>query len=78
MHVATETTKTSHFNCQSKSFISTFFTCHDLANDLYSQTTKTVFSHLNLKKYRELPLQFKKMLPELAKIKHLAKEKTNN
>ena len=53
-----ETTKTSHFTCQSKSFISIFFTCqvlacelqpfscHDLANDIYSQTAKTVFSHL--------------------------------
>ena len=57
-HVAMETTKTSNFTCQSKSFISIFFTCqvsacelqpfsyHDLANDLYSQTAKTVFSHL--------------------------------
>ena len=55
-----ETTKTSNFTCESKSFISTFFTCHvsarklqpfscyDLANDIYSQTAKTVFSHLNL------------------------------
>ena len=47
-------------NCQSKSFISIFFTCqasacelqpfscHDLANDIYSETAamKTVFSHL--------------------------------
>ena len=23
------------------------FSCHDLANDTYSQTAKTVFSHLN-------------------------------
>ena len=58
VHVAMETTKTSHFTCQSKSFISTFFTCqvsacelqpsscHDLANDIYSQTAKIVFSHL--------------------------------
>ena len=55
-----ETTKTSDFTCQSKSFISIFFTCqvsafelqpfsyHDLANDMYLQTAKTVFSHLNL------------------------------
>ena len=47
------------FTCQSKSFISIFFTwqvsacelqpfsCHDLANDIYSQSAKTVFSHLN-------------------------------
>ena len=54
-----ETTKTSYFTCQSKSFISIFFTCqvsacelqpsscHDLANDIYSQTAKSVFSHLN-------------------------------
>ena len=45
-----ETVKTSNFTCQSKSFISIFFTfqvsackllpfsCHDLANDTYSQT----------------------------------------
>ena len=58
VHVAMETTKKSHFTCQSKSFISIFFTCqvsacelqsfscHDLANDIYSQTAKTVFSHL--------------------------------
>ena len=50
--------KTSHFACQSKLFISIFFTCqvsacelqpfscHDLANDIYSQTAKTVFNHL--------------------------------
>ena len=54
-----ETTKTSHFTCQSKSFISIFFTCqisacelqpfsrHNLANDIYLITDKTVFSHLN-------------------------------
>ena len=59
VHVAMETMKTPHFTCQSKSFISMFFTCqvsacelqpfscHDLANDIYSQTAKTVFSHLN-------------------------------
>ena len=59
VHVAMETTKTSHFTCQSKSFISIFFTCqvsacelqpfscYDLANDIYLQTAKTVFSHLN-------------------------------
>ena len=58
LHVAMETTKTAHLTCQSKSFISIFFTCqvsacevqpfscHDLANDIYSRTTKTVFSHL--------------------------------
>ena len=52
-----ETTKTSNFTCQSKSFIGIFFTCqvsacellpfscHDLANHTYSQTAKTVFSH---------------------------------
>ena len=60
VHVAMETKKTSHFTCQWKSFISIFFTCqvsacelqpfscHDLANDIYSQTAKTVFSHLKL------------------------------
>ena len=59
VHVAMETTKTSNFTCQSKSFISIFFTlqvsgcglqpfsCHDLANDIHLQTAKTVFSHLN-------------------------------
>ena len=59
VHVAMETTKTSNFTCQSKSFISIFFTlqvsayelqpfsCHDLAYDIHLQTAKTVFSHLN-------------------------------
>ena len=63
VHVAMETTKTSNFTCQSKSFISIFFTCqvsacelqpfscHDLANDIHSQTAKTVFSHLNITVY---------------------------
>ena len=58
VHVAMETTKTSNFTCQAKSSISIFFTCQvsacelqpfscdDLANDIYSQTAKTVFSHL--------------------------------
>ena len=58
VHVAMETTKTSHFTCQSKSFISIVFSrqvsacelqtfsCHDLAHDIYSQIAKTVFSHL--------------------------------
>ena len=51
--------KTSNFTCQSKSFISIFFTCqvsacelqpfscHDLANDIYSQTAKLCSSTLN-------------------------------
>ena len=60
VHVAMETTKKSHFTCQSKSFISIFFTCqvsarelqiifscHDLVSDIYSQTAKTVFSQLS-------------------------------
>ena len=59
VHVAMETTKTSNFACESKSFISIFFTCqvsvcelqpfscYDLANDIHLQTAKTVFSHLN-------------------------------
>ena len=63
VHVAMETTKTSNFNCRSKSFISVFFTCqvsacelqpfscYDLANDIYLQTAKTVFSHLLLKNF---------------------------
>ena len=58
VRVAMETTKMPNFTCQSKSFISIFFTCqisafemqpfacHDLANDMYSQTVKIVFSHL--------------------------------
>ena len=58
VHVAMETTKTSNFTCQSQSSISIFFTCqvsaceqqpfscHDLENDIYSQTAKTAFSHL--------------------------------
>ena len=59
VHVAMETRKSSVFTCQSKSFIITFFTCqvsacelqpfscHDLVNDIRSQTAKTVFSYLN-------------------------------
>ena len=59
IHVAMETAKTSNFTCQLKSFNSIVFTCqvsacelqpfscHDLANDIHSQTAKTVFSHLN-------------------------------
>ena len=34
VHVAMETTKTSHFTCQSKSFISIIFTCYVLACEL--------------------------------------------
>ena len=61
VHVAMETTKTSNFTCQSKSFISMFFTCqvlacelqpfssNDLVNDIYSQNAKTVFSQLKPK-----------------------------
>ena len=64
--VAMETTKTSNFTCQLKSFISIFFTyqvsayelqpfsCRELANDIHLQTAKTVFSHL--KWLTELPL----------------------
>ena len=59
VHGAMETTKTWDFTWLSKSFISVLFTCqfsacelqpfscHDLANDIYSQNAKTVFSHLN-------------------------------
>ena len=69
VHVAMETTKTSHFTCQSKSFISIFFTCqvsacelqpslcHDLANDIYSQTAKTGFSHLKSNKEKLILLK---------------------
>ena len=71
VHFAIETTKTSHFTCQSKSFISIFFTCqvsacelqpfscHDLANDIYAQTTKTVFSHLDECSFLHLNFSFK-------------------
>ena len=60
VHVAMETTKMTNFTCQSKSFISIFFTCqvsacelqrfscHNLPNDIYSQTAKTVFSNLKI------------------------------
>ena len=60
VHVAMETKKTSNSTCQPKSFISICFTCqvsageqqpfscHDLANDIYWQNAKTVFSHLKL------------------------------
>ena len=67
IHVAMDTTKTSNFTCQSKSFISILFlTCqvsacelqpfssHDLANDIYSQTAKTVISHLK-RNFEEWP-----------------------
>ena len=56
VHVAMETTKTSNFTCQSKFVVSILFTCQVLAcelqpfscHDIYSQTAKTVFSHLKL------------------------------
>ena len=63
VHVNTETTKTSNFTCQSKSFISIFFSCqvsacepqpfscHDFANNIYSQTAKTLFRHLKLEHF---------------------------
>ena len=66
VHVSMVTTKTSHFTCQSKSFIRVYFTCqvsacelqpfscHDLANDIYSQTAKTGFSHLKYFRFRYL------------------------
>ena len=59
VHVVMKTTKMSNFTCQWKFFVSIFFTCqvsacdlqpfscHDLENDIYSQTAKTVFRHLN-------------------------------
>ena len=58
VHVAMKAKKTSLFTCQSKSFISIFFSCkvsacelqpfscHDLTNAIYSQTAKTLFSQL--------------------------------
>ena len=59
VHVFMETVKTLHFTCESKSFISIFFTwkvsacelqpfsCHDLADDILTNC-QTVFSHLNV------------------------------
>ena len=44
VHVAMETTKTSNFTCQLKSFISIFFTSQVSACEL--QPFKSVFSHL--------------------------------
>ena len=59
VHVAMETTKTSNFTCQSKFFITIFstwqvcelqpFSCHE-ASDIYSQTAKTVCSHLKCRR----------------------------
>ena len=49
----------SNFTCESKSFINIFstcqvsacelqpFSCYNMANDIYSETATTVFSHLN-------------------------------
>ena len=61
VHVDMETTKTSNFTCHSNLSSVYFsinlqvlarelqpFSCHDLANDIYSQTAKTVFSHLKV------------------------------
>ena len=83
VHVAMETTKTN-FTCHSKSFINIFFTCqvsacelqpfscHDLANGIYYQTTKTVFNHLNClqkKKYWNfLRFELKKEEPYVSQI----------
>ena len=36
------------FTCQVSAYELQPFSCHDLANEIYSQTAKTVFSHLNL------------------------------
>ena len=36
------------FTCQVSACELQPFSCHDLANDIYSQTAKTVFSHLNV------------------------------
>ena len=35
------------FTCQVSACELQRFPCHDLANNIYSQTAKTVFSHLN-------------------------------
>ena len=74
VHVAVETTKTSHLTCQSKSFISIFFTCqvsacklqpfscYNLANDIYSQTAKlcsATLRNFNLSvRFRYSPMEF--------------------
>ena len=49
VHVAMETSKSFisiFFTCQVSACELQPFSCHDLANDIYSQTAKTVFSHL--------------------------------
>ena len=84
VHVALETTKTSHFTCQSKSFISIFFTCqvsaceqqpfscHDLANGIHTETDKTVFGHLKRGRLwkRHLKSEFAQ-LPTFSRLFHL-------
>ena len=67
VHVAKETTKTSNFTCPSKSFTSIFFTrevsacelqpfsCHDLANDIHSQTAKIKLCSATLTRPVSLP-----------------------
>ena len=69
VRVAMKTTKTSNFTCQSKSFITILslcqvsacelqrFSCRELANEIYSQTAKTVFSHLKQKTSVACPLE---------------------
>ena len=50
VHVAMETSKSFisiFFTCQVSACELQPFSCHYLANDRYSQTVKTVFSHLN-------------------------------
>ena len=73
IHVAMEATKTSHFTCQLKSFIGICFTCqvsacelqpfscHDLANDIYLQTAKPLFSHLKHILLMKFALRVKKL-----------------
>ena len=50
VHVAMETIKIFHqsifFTYQVSACELQPFSCHDLANDIHSQTAKTVFSHL--------------------------------
>ena len=67
VHVTKETTKTSNFTCPSKSFTSIFFTrevsacelqpfsCHDLANDIHSQTAKIKLCSATLTRPVSLP-----------------------
>ena len=57
VHVAMETTKTSKsfisifFSCQVSACELQPFSCHDFTNNIYSETAKTLFRHLNLQQF---------------------------